>query len=189
MEVQQPTTQIRNSKFVLVLGYNGTGKTTFIRQLVEAVYQKCLIITPDVIEWQDVPENTLERKEDFNFYGVQKHIFNPDYTLKALAYFTKGIVVFDDCRAYLEDKTSRSLIKLLIRRRQQEIDIFAVGHGFTTIPPLFYTYCSELVLFKTVDNINRRKNVLKDYEKTLKAQQEVNIKAKKNPYFRKIIKY
>ncbi|MBO7255011.1 MAG: hypothetical protein J6U79_01375, partial [Paludibacteraceae bacterium] len=66
--------------------------------------------------------------------GIQRHIFNPKYSLDAVAHFRKGILVFDDCRSYFQDRTDPKVRELLIRRRQREVDIFAVGHGFTQVP-------------------------------------------------------
>ena len=110
-------------------------------------------------------------------------------TLTRLEYFKKGITVFDDCRSYLEATTDLRIRQLLIRRRQREVDIFVVGHGFNEVPPVFFTFATSIILFRTTDNIARRKNCLKDYEAVLNAQAAVNEKAIANPYFFKIIRF
>jgi len=69
------------------------------------------------------------------------------------------------------------------------LDIFAVGHGFNEVPPVFFTFCSDIFLFRTTDNIARRKNCLQNFELMEKAQAEVNQKAIKSPHFFKYIKF
>lgn len=174
---------------VCLLGTNGTGKTSFLRALVEKLETRVLVITPDDIEWSDCPLNELERASNFRFDGIQRHIFDPKTTLGKIEHFQKGVIIFDDCRAYLTANTDQAIRQLIIRRRQREVDVFAVAHGFTEMPPVFFTFASEIVLFETKDNIVRRKNCLKDYERVLEVQQQVNAKAKKNPHYKEVIKY
>lgn len=180
--------QERTSKLTIVLGFNGTGKTTMLRRILEGSGQRALVVTPDDIEWTDVPATTLSRKEDFVFDGIRRHIFDPDRTLDLIAYFKKGILVFDDCRAYFNDSTDPRVRQLLIRRRQREVDIFAVGHGFTQVPPVFFTFASDYILFKTVDNIDRRKDCITNFDFLKASQHYVNEKAKTNPHFFRYIK-
>lgn len=152
----------RTGKTVVIVGTNGTGKTTLLRQILENSGQRALVITPDDVEWTDCPENELRCKSDYVFTGIQRHIFEPKHTLNAITYFRKGIIVFDDCRSYLSDKTDDSFRSMFIRKRQRELDIFAVAHGFNQIPPVFFTFANEYFVFHSTDNIVRRKNCIPD---------------------------
>ena len=173
----------RAAKLVILLGTNGTGKTTMLRNILQKSGQRALIVTPDDVEWTDLPVNNLETKEDFQFTGMCRHIFNPDKTLDAIKLYKKGILVFDDCRSYFQDRTDPRVRDLLIRRRQRSVDVFAVGHGFTQVPPVFFTFASVYILFKTVDNIKLRKNCIVNYDFMARCQQEVNMKAKEDLHF------
>lgn len=198
----------RACKLILIIGYNGTGKTTTLKTLVLNELKKkeshILIVTPDDIEWNKIPEvhhNYPSRIE--NYKGARKIIFNEAFefadkktrTLKkgntvdlAADYFRNGLLIFDDCRAYFKNATlDSSLHNLLIRRRQKMIDIIMVAHGFTEMPPKAFTFASEIILFKTMDNIERRKNVLKDFIKMQQAQLYVNKQAETNPHFNIVI--
>ena len=182
----------RRAKMTVIIGANGTGKTPLLRRILTSSRQKALIITPDDTEWDDLPLSELSAPEDFAFSGLKRHIFNPDHrtgTLARLELFKKGIIVFDDCRAYLPASTPPEIRQLLIRRRQREADIFAVGHGFTEIPPVFFTFSTEMILFRTTDNIARRRDCLRDYTAALAAQQAVNRAALRDPHHFQILRW
>ncbi len=181
--------EARATKLTILLGFNGTGKTTLLRKILEESGQRALVITPDDVEWTDFPENELIKKSDFSFEGIQRHIFDPARSLDVITHFRKGILVFDDCRAYFNDATDPRVRTLLIRRRQREVDVFAVGHGFTQVPPVFFTFASDYILFKTVDNIDRRKDCINNgFEFIKQSQTFVNQKAKQDPHFFRYIK-
>ena len=98
-----------------------------------------------------------------------------------------GMVLFDDCRAYFTAALDNDLHALLIRRRQKMIDIMVAGHGFTEVPPKFFTFATHYALFKTIDNIERRKNVIQNYEVMRQAQARINARAEKEPHYFEII--
>lgn len=186
-------TKERAAKLILLIGYNGTGKSTVLRKLIINELKKpdgrALIVTPDDIEFptiEFVHPNWPERIKSYK--GVRKIVYFPGLLDIIKDNFRGGLLAFDDCRAYLGAGTEMELHNLLIRRRQKSIDIVAVGHGFTEIPPKFFTFASEIVLFKTADKIDRRKNVIKDFEYMKQQQAEVNREALKNPYHYVILK-
>lgn len=183
----------RPAKLIIVIGYNGTGKTTLVKKIIAAELKKqegrALIVTPDDIEFQSLEYVHDRFPERIKWYKGARKIIYFDGLLPIIANnYRNGLLVFDDCRAYLDAKVDQDLHNLLIRRRQKSIDIVAAGHGFTEIQPKLFTFASEIILFKTIDNIERRKNVLKDFEKMKAAQALVNNEAMKNPHYYKIIK-
>ncbi len=195
--------ELRAAKCTLVLGFNGTGKTTFLRNMLEELLQrsrdmgrrlKVLIVTPDDTEWQDYPENMLESPDDYIYEGIQRHVWmdssgdEKHYSLTRISMFNSGIIVFDDCKVYFGDILPQEIINLFVRRRQRSLDVFFVGHGFTTIPPRAFTYYSDAFLFRTVDNIDRRKDCINNFDYFKRCQAEVNQKAKNNPYYHKRIR-
>jgi len=105
-----------------------------------------------------------------------------------VANYSKGLLIFDDCRVYFRSLTTSDLETLFISRRQREMSQIVVAHGFTAVPPSFFTYSSYFVLFRTKDNIERRKNHILDYEAMRRLQVEVNKISKTKPHFYKIYK-
>jgi hypothetical protein len=86
-------------------------------------------------------------------------------------------------------KTDNLIEDLMISYRQQELDIFVVAHGFTKVRPVFYSYVSNIILFRTLDSVQYRKMELgENYRRIVDAQAEVNRNAMKDPHYYKWIK-
>ena len=181
---------------IMIIGANGTGKTTLLKRILAMSGQRALIITPDDTEWNDVdaygnplyPTNELATRDDYVFMGIQRHIFGPR-TLDAVSAFKKGILVFDDCRTYLGDRTDEQIHNIMIRRRQKMIDVIAVTHSFTEMPRRFYPFTSDLFLFQTKDSINMRKGIALNVEDLKRIQAEVNAQARTNKHYYTHISY
>lgn len=186
----------RKPLLTMVLGTNGTGKSTLMREILEKCNEKkALIVTNHAEEWRDIAEVDLSKKEDFIFTGIRKtkcyqQTKDDKGTLAKLRYFRKGLIVFDDARLYMKDAKTDNLIEdLLISYRQQELDIFVVAHGFTKVRPVFYSYVSNIILFRTLDSVQYRKMELgANYQLITDAQLEVNKKSETNPHYYKLIK-
>lgn len=181
---------MRTAKMTIILGFNGTGKTSLLEKILLQSPEKTLVVTPDDIEWKNYELTELDSKDSFLYKGIKRHIFDPSKkggTLDKISHFKRGTLVFDDCRSYLHASTHDSIRQLIIRRRQRMVDVFVVGHGFTEVPPVFFTFATDIILFRTEDNIERRKPYIKNFEEMKKAQDEVNRKAKQNPHYCKII--
>jgi molybdopterin-guanine dinucleotide biosynthesis protein len=187
-------TEPRQTNCIVVIGYNGTGKTTVVSSLLAKMLSqgnRILIVTPDDREYNSVPYLDIENHPNLlqTFKGITKTIFLEKFTIQAIRdHFTNGVVVFEDCRAYFGSVTDQELHSLLIRRRQMMIDIVAVAHGFTEVPRKFFTFSSHIVLFHTKDNIKARKDVLRNFDKMQHEQIQVNVESLKNPHYYKIIR-
>lgn len=151
--------------------------------------RKALIVTPDDAEWRDVVETELKRPSDFQFEGAKRYIFPGIDALDSFnKYLFDCLLFFDDCRSYLRATTDPRLKNIFIRRRQKMLDVLLVGHGFTDIPPQAFTNASDIFLFKTKDNIKKRKDVLIDFDLMVEAQARINKKAETDKhYYERII--
>jgi hypothetical protein len=185
--------ETRQPKNILFIGTNGTGKTSNLKKLVVAELKKkdshVLIVVPDDMEWNMVPFVNSRFPERIRSYvGARKIIYFPGLLQIISDNFREGLLIFDDCRSYFTASTDPELLNILIRRRQKMLDVCAVGHGFTQIPPAFFTFATHYVLFKTIDNIDRRKNVIQNFEEMKAAQLRINEKAKTDPHHYELIK-
>jgi hypothetical protein len=168
----------------VILGANGTGKSTLLNEILTKSGQRALVVTPYDVEWLQYPANELKTPADFQFTGIQRHIFNPYAdSLARTGCFSNGALVFDDCRNYFNAATDNTIHALLIARRQRMLDVFAAGHGFTEVPPVFFTFSTDIILFRTADRIDRRKDCLRNFDLMCAAQERINQKARTNPYY------
>jgi ABC-type Mn2+/Zn2+ transport system ATPase subunit len=181
----------RQTKLIIILGYTGTGKTTMVKQLVRDETKnrgRALIVTPDDREFTSVPYFNLRFPDRLSMFRGERRIIYFDGLLPLVRdNFSNGLLVFDDCRSYLGAATTQELHNLLIRRRQKMYDMVAVGHGFTEVPPKFFTFASHIILFRTIDNIYQRRTVLRDYNAMAAAQERINTKAAQDPHYYEII--
>ena len=178
---------------IVVTGINGTGKTTIIKKFVIAALkagQRVLVVTPDPAEWTTLPEIHERFRERIEWYKGGRRMIYQKGDLKLINdYYRNGLLVFDDCRVYLDAKTSDEIHTVLIRRRQFMLDLIFVAHGFTEIPPKFFTFADHFIIFKTLDSIDVRKQQLgSSFKNIKKVVEDVNQEAEKNEFNYKIVK-
>ena len=179
----------RKTQLNLVVGINGTGKTTFLREKI-VQNRKALILTPDAMEWRHLPE-VRTPAEVRMMAGPSRIIYQGPETLELVrGNFFGGALVLDDAMAYLNEQTPATMQYLYIRRRQFGIDIYIVAHGLRQLPPKCFTFGSFLFLFATTENFSARKKELQPelYNRIVKAQQDVNRRCERgDPYCHQVI--
>lgn len=179
----------RKTQLNLVVGINGTGKTTFIRQNIVEKRKKVLVITPDDSEWRQLP--TVSTPEEiYNMQQPSRLIYADGCMEMVTRYYFGGALVLDDAMAYMKFQTDDTMRFLYIRRRQRGVDVFFVAHGLRQVPVQCFTFGSYLFLFATTENFSSRKKELADdiFKKILTAQTELNRNCHRNPYAHTIIK-
>jgi len=148
--------KVRQSLFFIIVGTNGTGKTTLLNELIKGS-KKALVIDPDGLEWRHIQEIDPLQIAEFSS-GMGKILAPSDEDLKELTKFQNGSLVLDDCRFYLKARMEEAIRQVLIRRRHNSIDVFAVSHGLSEVPASFYTFATHLICFKTNDSLVRLRN-------------------------------
>lgn len=179
---------------MVIVGRPGTGKSTQIRKLVRAALEqkrRVLVVTPHENEWLDLPlvhPNYPQRIA--TYVGGRRIILREREPLEEVCrLFKHGLLVFDDCRFYIDTDTPIPFIRAMyISCRQDDRDFIAVGHGFTDVPPLFFKYATHFMVFATNDNVVKRKHDVANYQRLESVTQLVNREALQNPHTFKIIK-
>jgi len=170
----------RETERIIILGTNGTGKSTLVKRFVLAETKKkeghAIVVTQHLNEWttlEDINRRIIDKRVG-NYVKARRLIFAKGDLKFLQMNFFRGLLVFDDCRMYLHSATEDELHAMMIASRQNSVDLITVGHGFTEVPPTFFTFSSKIILFKTRDNITRRKPVLLNFEVISEAQARIN---------------
>lgn len=176
------TTTERTTERLIVLGTNGCGKSSLLKKMVLAEIKKpdshALIVTRHLNEWENIPEvHGRFRWRAGDYVKVRKIIFRDGDLQYISDNFRDGLLLFDDCRMYLHVATEQELLDMLIGSRQRGVDVVTVGHGFTQVPPAFFTFSTLIILFQTRDKIDRRKEFILNYDEMKEAQERVNFRA------------
>lgn len=175
----------------VIVGINGTGKTTFVKNILEhtvSAKNRALIVTPDPAEWRQVEE--VSGREIATFKGIRKIIYHSGCMDEIQRYYSNGILVFDDARVYIHAQSDDFMQWLQIRRRQTGVDLFCMFHGLTQVPPVFFTFATNMVLFYTKDNIKRRAEYVDeaDFQAIQEAKSRIAKKVEGgNPYYYEIV--
>lgn len=172
----------------IVLGTNGTGKTIYLENMATSELKKknrrVLVVVPDVLEWSTLE---LVQPEWIDRYtGARKIIYFDGLLDVIIERFKNGLLIFEDCRAYLTNRPNSKMHSLLIRHRQNMVSIAIVGRGFLEVPPKMFTFATDYVLFKTIDNPSSRKDVICKLPEIKAARNRVNINAMKEPHYYEI---
>jgi len=182
----------REAQLAMVIGTNGTGKTTLLKKIVINALkhnERVLIVTPDYVEWLQI--DLVHEKHTHHmatYKGARRIIYQNDATLEAvIKHFHNGLLIYDDCRSYFRSNIGEKIREQFIRRRQHMLDIFFVGHGFTEIPPVVFTFANTVYLFRTRDNIKRRAEYIQDFDMMQQKQIQINEIAVNKPHYFEII--
>lgn len=172
------------SRLSIIIGTNGTGKSTLAVKLFSASPRKVLVVDFDGSEplWQQFEFIDITDKAAMESWtgGVRKTYFalyNEQTLPKVLEFFRNGILVLDDCRNYCKSSMAEGVERLMIQRRQKMLDIFALGHAFSEIPPRFYNFCSKIYLFSSMSSPAKRREELRDIDKIIEIWRRVNARA------------
>ena len=181
----------RYPRSIILVGVNGTGKTSFVKEILEHTVNeknRALIVTPDPAEWRQVEE--VSGREIATFKGIRKIIYHAEAMEEIRRYYSNGMLIFDDARVYIHAQSDDFMQWLQIRRRQVGVDFFCCFHGLTQVPPVFFTFASNIVLFYTKDNIKRRAEYVDeaDFQAIQDAKARIAKKVESgNPYYYEII--
>ena len=172
----------------LIIGTNHSGKTTLVKKIInddfKANGRRVLIVLYDDLEFDGFNWVEPEFLEKLNFQGARKVIFYRGLLRNIIENFNDGLIIFHDCALFFRNNSNiPDLHSLLIRCRQKMIDMVAVGHAFSELPPKLFIFTTQFTLFRTIGNIKKRRKVIQNFEELKAAQLRINEKARTQPHY------
>lgn len=177
----------------VVLGRRGSGKTTYIRKLIEeyriaSPLQKILIAdTLDHPMYRDIPAidiELLKRWKKPNIYRIYGS--NTDEILTTInTHLQNALIVFEDASKYIRRQLSDDVRSFILDSKQKNLDLIFLFHGFSYVPPEMFRVIDNIVMFRC-DNPEYRKNDIVAFDE-VKAAYERVIKSE-NPYYHETVR-
>lgn len=182
----------RNTVCNIIVGAQRTGKTSIAKLFADGYDKKVLVVCPDDYEeaWSKyklISSSEIATLTD----GKYRVIYDPkdkEFLSIIVDHYKHGMIVWDDSKVYFN--TSQRVFELeamLARRRQFNIDIFFMYHGFSAMPGLLWTYATHLTLFRTNDAFQRAAEKTLNYDEMVIAMERVKKEAILDPHYHEII--
>lgn len=174
---------------MILIGTNGTGKSTVLRKIMEASQKRVLVIPSNSSEPSFKHLKEISADQVATFTGHARYMCYDPSDLEAIASsISNCTLISDDFRNYLDANVSREVRGLFIERRHKGIDMYLAAHGFTQVPPVMWAYLDLIMIFRTKDNPHRYRNHFQNYEEMIQVIEEVNHLAESNPYAHQIVR-
>lgn len=174
----------------VIVGATNTGKTTLIEKIIKD-RKRALAITPHFEEWNNYELLDPRKKRFWKYTGVRKVQAYKD-VIKDINrvgdYFKNGVIIFEEAKFYIKPRVEDAIEQILIARDQRKTDIIVASHGLTLIPPIFFSYVDVFIMFRTQDNLQKRKKDLIWYDELTELQKNVNKQAKIDAHYYDIFK-
>jgi ABC-type phosphate/phosphonate transport system ATPase subunit len=134
---------------IIIVGATNTGKTTYIKKIIDKVPNKQALFIYDV---------NNEYQKYFPYPLVEIYDF-----MEKTQFMRKGIFVLEEATIYLNNRSSNEyLTQLMVRKRHTDNTIILVFHSMRSVPRYIYELSNYITIFKTNDSSEMTARELKD---------------------------
>ncbi len=128
-------------KVSVIVGGKGTGKTTFLKSVLNKVHPKARLVYDVNNEYRELYPHSL---------------LDHDVFLEKVINVQNAVVIFEEATIFFSNRgDDRSLKNLLVRARHTNNMTFLVYHSLRAVPVYILDLANFIVLFKTNDSFNR----------------------------------
>lgn len=164
---------------ILVAGAQGTGKSTFARLLAKKIpLNNYIIVEPDSLgdAWEKNGFQLMEpTAENLRKPGKKRVIYkasDKDFMNRITENVFNHIIIFDDIKQRATSAKQYDEFEMFFSRaRQMGNYIFFTIHSLADIPPNYWTFFTDVFLFKTFDKVDRSMYKIPNWQKFEKAVQ------------------
>jgi DNA replication protein DnaC len=170
------------SNTTLISGGMGSGKTTWVIQMLKTIFKKCyhdiFLIMPEnslnsISEKDNVFKKYLDPENIFHTYDVEtlKTIYHKVQENSSDGYYS--LLLIDDMGSSLKDKAEAKILQsLFLENRHLRLTVFVLTQNFFQMPKLIREITNNAILFNTNKSQNEKffnemMNVKKDDFNTL----------------------
>lgn len=164
------------SKAIIMVGATGCGKTFLSKQFIKPVNKDALMVFDVNGEYQSFypyPFNPSIEKFLGRIYDNKNDVH----------LITKCVVLIEDATSFFSNRGCDSILqKMLVAKRHSKNTYILLFHGLQDVPKYILRKCTDMVLFKTIDNpkfVEREFDYLGIAEKWKIVQE----RAAKNPFY------
>ena len=148
----------------LIVGRRGSGKTIYTKRMIKKYLENKKVLVCDTLDHPSY--KGVERIKPIDIPNMENGDFcrvfggETDRILNACNKFSNGLLVFEDATKYVGKNLTKEVKQFIYDSKQKNVDILFLFHGFTSCPPDLFRACDMLVMFKTGDSPDIRKNDL-----------------------------
>lgn len=185
----------RDGRAMIVAGFKGHGKSSYVRQRIDASPLPHALVYKFGLNLFDPAFKGYPIINDLRQYKGGKVIVNGGKVKYAdfikFCFRIKDInVVIDDAKTFERHSITQEMADLLIYNRRIPADVWLIYHGMTDVPIEMYSCVNDIILFHTVDSIERKGNKIPSdiMPMLLTAKNRISQKvAKGHKYYKEVI--
>lgn len=169
---------MRTNKITLLLGNRNTGKTVYAKKIMQTALQADKAVL--VVDTYDHPAyNGVERIKPSEIRKCKRgNIYRcfgseTDLIFNACTDFYNGLLVFEDATKYIENTITDDVKKVLFDSKQKNVDVLLMFHSWVACPPKLFRIADNIVIKKTGDSAEVRKNDCPNFQEVMKVYEEV----------------
>lgn len=177
----------RDAQITIIIGRNGTGKSTFAEKLMKRLRQRAVVVTysgmPKI--WRPYTEIDPRKAKSFQFKkGIRQIVAarweqsrtKNDVFKYVYNNYHDGAVIFDDCRGYIHGNVDNDQYfrQLILDFRHRMLDLYFVVHTPSDVPPKVWGFASTIWVGSTDSMLDKGQIKIGSADRIIAAQQQVN---------------